>query len=56
MYAMDINIPGPMNPEYFASIRFSLVSKSEIVLDVGDGRLVSVAELAVVTWPRGLPV
>ena len=53
---MDINIPGPTKPAYFANIRFNLVNKSEKLREVDNGRAVFVTEVGVVSEPRGRPV
>lgn len=53
---MDINIPGPTNPAYFANIRFNLVNRSDTLRDIGNGRLVFVTDVDVVREPRGRPV
>jgi hypothetical protein len=53
---MDINIPGPTNPAYFANIRFSFVNKSDRFRDEVSGRAEFVIEVDVVREPRGRPV
>lgn len=53
---MDINIPGPTNPAYFANIRFNLANISDMLLGVGNGRPIFVTEVAVERDPRGRPV
>jgi hypothetical protein len=53
---MDINIPGPTKPAYFANIRFNLENKSDRLRDEGSGRAVFDVEVAVVREPRGRPV
>lgn len=56
MYAMDINIPGPTNPAYFANIRFSRVNRSDRLRDAEIGLAEFVTDVAVVSDPRGRPV
>ena len=54
---MEINIPGPTNPAYFAKIRFSLVKRSPRLPEAARGRRVVLAtDVAVDNDPRGRPV
>jgi hypothetical protein len=53
---MEINIPGPTNPAYFAKIRFSLVNRSLRLRDDGKGRALFDTEVGVESEPRGRPV
>ena len=53
---MDINIPGPINPAYFANISFNFANKSDRLRDVGNGRAKVVTDVALARKPRGRPV